>query len=69
MGPPQKLTEDDIDFVEEFLASQCDYYLDELRDKLGYVRDVQVSKSTILRAIKGRVLTYKVITQIAAQRD
>ena len=69
IGLPQKLTKDNLNFIKEFIASQCDYYLDKLRDKLGYARDVWVSKSTLLRAIKGRVLTCKVITQIAAQRD
>ena len=31
MGPSRKLTEDDIDFIKEFLASRCDYYLDAER--------------------------------------
>jgi len=69
MGRLPKLTEEHIDALEEYIAARCDWYLDELRDFLGYEHDVWASESTISRALKRREFSRKVVIRIAAQRD
>ncbi|KAF9513403.1 hypothetical protein BS47DRAFT_1246191, partial [Hydnum rufescens UP504] len=51
-GPPRKLNEADMLFLDGTLSQRPDYYLDELQKKLLRYRSKQVSLSTIWRALR-----------------
>jgi len=49
VGRPRKLNNDDIDFIEDYLARTSDPYASELVQGLHDVRGVSVEESTVLR--------------------
>ena len=59
----------DIEYIHSLLLANPAMYLDELQEQLLSIRDVDVSLSTISRAVRGLALTHKHVAKTAAERN
>lgn len=59
----------DLSFLASLLDTNPTLYLDELQEKLTEVRNIDVSISTLSRAIRKMSLTHKSLARAALERN
>ena len=65
----QLLDRDDLNYLEAILHAEPGLLLDELKEKLRIVRDIEVSISTLSRTLSRLAITHKSIAKEAAERN
>ena len=68
-GRPRQLSTADTTYLSSLLQANPTLYLDEIQDQLLATRDVEVSISTISRALRHLAVTHKTVSKSSAERN
>ena len=68
-GRPRSLSDEDMAFIQTLIDANPSLYLDEIQQRLYDIREVNISISTISRALTHLDLSWKTISKVAVERD